>query len=278
MMCRFQIQRLQMAGQLLDSNVQWTWVSARSVGTSHIKAGRGCDDFGACLEMTGSAGPVLVAVVSDGAGSAIHSAKGSWITTRRFVRSAFDFLAEGYNPGDLSADAVKVWLDDIRDRIELAALRVSTTRREFAATLVGCLIGPDLSAFVHIGDGAAVYRARGETDWKVPTWPAQGEYAATTFFVTDDPEPNCQFVVVEEPIDQLAVFSDGLERLALQFSTKSAFAPFFDPKFAPLNKSSPGNNRGLSRALKSFLDGPAVCAKTDDDKTLILARRVLEQA
>ena len=268
MMWPYLIQRLQMAGLLPDNGSRWTWVAARSVGTSHIKAGKGCDDFGACLEISGRTGPVLVAVASDGAGSAIHSSKGSWITSRVFVRSAFDYFATGHDLTELSYEVVRGWLDDIRDRIGVAASRVSATRRDFAATLVGCLISTDSSVFIHIGDGAAVYKARGETDWKVPTWPAQGEYAATTFFVTDDPEPYCQFAIVTEQIDQIAAFSDGLERLALQFSTKSAFAPFFETVFAPLNNSAPGNNRVLSRALKGFLDGPAVCEKTDDDKTL----------
>jgi Protein phosphatase 2C len=167
----FQIQRLPMAGPSPDSSARWTRIAARSVGTSHVKAGKGCDDFGACLETTGRNGPVLIAVASDGAGSAIHSAKGSRITTRAFVRSSFNYLATGQDLTDLSLDVVGDWIDDIRGRINAAALRVSVPRREFAATLVGCLIGTDSSIFIHIGDGAAVYRARGETDWTVPTWP-----------------------------------------------------------------------------------------------------------
>src|SRR5262249_22636469 len=103
---------------------------------------------------------------------------------------------------------------------------------------------------------------------------AQGEYAATTFFVTDDPQPSIQFCFVDNPIQEIAVFSDGLERLVLDFSSHSAHAPFFEKMFAPLSTASTGRNRDLSRALKKFLDGPSVCDRTDDDKTLILARRM----
>jgi hypothetical protein len=85
-----------------------------------------------------------------------------------------------------------------------------------------------------------------------------------------------QFTTLPEPIDQIAVFSDGIERLALEFSSKTAHGPFFESMFAPMRDASPGRDRPLSRALQRFLDGPTVCDRTDDDKTLILAKRISE--
>ena len=192
----------------------------------------------------------------------------------RFCESAVRHLRQGNRLCDVSSELVKEWLDDIRDRIGIAATRFGGVPRDFASTLVGCLVGTKASIFVHIGDGACVYRLAGDLMWTVPTWPAQGEYAATTFFVTDEPEPSVQFATVSGPIRELAVFSDGLERLALEFASKTAFPPFFEKMFAPLHGTAPGRDRGLSRSLKGFLDGPAVCDRTDDDKTLILAKRV----
>jgi Protein phosphatase 2C len=255
---------------------RWSWAAARSIGTSHIRTGKGCEDFGACLEVAGPSDTVLIAIASDGAGSASHSAVGSWITTRVFVKSAAKYVREGNSLKSLSSDQVFDWLDDIRDRIATVATRMMSTPRDFAATLVGCLIGADQSVFVHIGDGAFVCRAEGNTEWYVPSWPAQGEYASTTFFVTDEPEPRVHFVNLEQPTEEVAVFSDGIERLALEFSSKSAFTPFFDKMFAPLQDSQIGRNRQLSRDLRRFLDGPSVCERTDDDKTLVLAKRHLE--
>ena len=253
---------------------RWTRVAARSIGTSHIRARKGCDDFGACLEVTGSADTVLVAVASDGAGSACRSAIGSWITTRVFVQSAIEHVRQGHDLKSFSIDLAKEWIDDIRDRIGAAAARAAALPRDFAATLVGCLIGNESSVFIHVDDGASVFRRRDEPNWNVPTWPAQ--YAATTFFVTDEPEPNLQFAMVTGSIEEVAVFSDGLEKLVLEFSTRRAFSPFFEKMFMPLRDSPAGRNRTLSRVLRDFLDGPSVCEKTDDDKTLILAKRHLE--
>lgn len=252
---------------------RWSWAAARSIGTSHIKAGKGCEDFGACLEVAGSSDTVLIAVASDGAGSACHSATGSWITTRVFAQVAAKYVLHGHDLRDLSSDTAREWLDDIRDRIGAAASRLGAVPRDFAATLVGCVIGSEWSAFIHVGDGAFVFRREGDLVWSVPTWPAQGEYAATTFFVTDEPEPHVQFATVSDAIDEVAVFSDGLERLVLEFSTKTAFSPFFEKMFVPLRESTVGRDRKLSRDLRSFLDGPSVCEKTDDDKTLFSAKR-----
>jgi Protein phosphatase 2C len=254
----------------------WTWAAARSVGTSHRRVGKGCEDFCACVEVTGASETVLVAVTSDGAGSACQSAIGSWITARVFVQSAAKYVKLGGSLKSFRAEQAKEWLDEIRDRIGIAAAQTSSTPRNFAATLVGCMIGAEQSIFLHVGDGAFVCRAEAASEWMVPSWPAQGEYAATTFFVTDEPEARLHFVNLDQRTEAVAVFSDGLERLALQFSSKTAFSPFFERMFAPLDIGNVGRDRALSLKLRSFLDGPSVCDRTDDDKTLLLARRRLE--
>jgi hypothetical protein len=252
---------------------RWAWAAARSTGTSHLKSGKGCDDFGACIELRTQSESTLIAVASDGAGSAQHSAIGAWITSRVFVQMATRYIKSQQPLSAFSIDIAREWLDEIRDRIISAAQSKDALPRDFASTLIGSIISDHEAIFVHVGDGASVFRAVSNPDWQVPTWPAQGEYAATTSFVTDDPQPSIQFCFVDRPIGELAVFSDGLERLVLDFSSHTAHAPFFEKMFAPLDNALVGRNRDLSRALKRFLDGPSVCDRTDDDKTLILAKR-----
>jgi Protein phosphatase 2C len=254
----------------------WTWAAARSTGTSHIKLGKPCDDYAACLELNTSPRPALIVVAADGAGSACHSSSGSRIAARSFVRSAARHLHEGKSVEQITKDLVTEWLDDIRDRIAAVAQRIEAVPRDFASTLVGAVVDHHAAAVIHVGDGACVYRTRGDPAWKAATWPAQGEYAATTFFVTDDPQPSINFSAIAEPVHELAVFSDGIERLALDFAAKTPFAPFFDKMFAPLNATTPGRDRQLSKALRSFLDSPTVCDRTDDDKTVILAKLIAE--
>ena len=255
---------------------RWTWAAARSTGTSHIKSGKQCDDYGACLELRDTLCTTLIAVAADGAGSASHSSRGSRIATASFVRSAVRYLHGGHSLAELTHYVINEWIDDLRDRIAADANRLGAIPRDFASTLIGAVIGTEASAVIHVGDGACVYRNGSDIAWKVATWPAQGEYAATTFFVTDEPQPSINVVTISEPVTEVAIFSDGIERLALDFSAKTAYAPFFDKMFAPLNATTPGRDRKLSRSLQDFLDGPGVCARTDDDKTVILARRIVE--
>jgi Protein phosphatase 2C len=253
---------------------RWTWAAARSVGTSHLRSKKGCDDFAACLELRTPRDSILVAVASDGAGTAQHSSIGSRITSRVFAELATGYIRADQSLSSFSIELAREWLDEIRDRIIAAAANRHAVPRDFASTLVGSVISDQEAIFIHVGDGAAVFRTANHADWRVPTWPAQGEYAATTYFVTDDPQPSVQFCLVNDRITEIAVFSDGLERLVLDFSSHTAHAPFFDKMFAPFGSALAGRNRTLSRALQRFLDGPSVCDKTDDDKTLILAKRV----
>jgi protein phosphatase 2C-like protein len=251
----------------------WTWASARSTGTAHLKAGKQCDDFASCVEVQSRLGPVLIAAVSDGAGSARYSSIGSRIAVRVFTELAVRHLDRLGSLRSLTQGMANEWIEKIRKRIVLAACRRDTAPREFAATLVAAIVSPNDAAFIHVGDGASVFRSKESAEWIVPTWPAQGEYASTTFFVTDDPLRSVQHAYIDQSITEIAVFSDGMERLALDFAKRAAHAPFFDTFFRPLQQGGAGPNRKLSRDLRHFLDGPSICSKTDDDKTLILAKR-----
>ena len=103
------------------------------------------------------------------------------------------------------------------------------------------------------------------------TWPAHGEYASTTFFVTDE-QPRISIQRRATPISALVAFTDGLERLALDFSATAPHAPFFEGVLAPICQSPvTGRDAKLSQQLARYLDSPAVNARTDDDKTLLIA-------
>jgi hypothetical protein len=60
-----------------------------------------------------------------------------------------------------------------------------------------------------------------------------------------------------------------LERVGLHIATKSVFAPFFDPLFSVVRQSADGEK--LKSALSEFLSSERLAARTDDDKTLVLA-------
>lgn len=253
----------------------WCWAGARSVGTSHIKANEGCEDYASVIEKNIQNESILIAAVSDGAGSAKHAELGSRMVVRGFMNAAILFFKDQKSLSQVTEEVAKEWIDAIRDRISIFATNLSATPKDFAATLVGVVIGYDRIIVCHVGDGGCVAR-NDKNDWIVPSWPSQGEYASTTFFVTDDPFPNLKVTISIGRYKEIAIFSDGIERLALNFATTSAFSPFFDQMFYAFESTIPGRDRASSRGLKAYLDGTTVTDRTDDDKTLILARGILE--
>lgn len=263
----------------MSRNRSWSWVGACSTGTSHSRTGAGCDDSAACFEIRSTDGdPILVAVVSDGAGSAKLSRLGSHIVTSAFCRSARVYFNTGGHVSRINDDVAADWLDDIRDRIDRRANLLGQSPKAFAATLVGVVVQRDAAAIIHVGDGACALRLRGQTEWQVPSWPAQGEYASTTYFVTDDPFPRVSVSTLVGAVEEIALFTDGLERLALDFARGEAFQRFFETMFPALRQTAAyGRQRVLSEQLRSFLDGPVVNDRTDDDKSLIMARILQNQ-
>jgi hypothetical protein len=102
----------------------------------------------------------------------------------------------------------------------------------------------------------------------------RGEYANQTFFITQDPIPSWDCALLEAKIDQIAVFTDGIDKLVLRDRNKEVFAPFFDGVFKDIiGPDTMGRNRDFSRELSSFLASSRVNDLTDDDKTLIVAAR-----
>jgi hypothetical protein len=161
------------------------------------------------------------------------------------------------------------WINDLRDRISTIAEQRGTMQRQFAATLAALLISPCEVLVLHIGDSAVV--GRRDSEWDVICWPENGEYASTTYFVTDHPEPRLNIVRQQRHYDAFALFTDGVGDLALSHLEQQAHPRFFDPMIRPVD-GSPGAGRlpELSGKLGAYLAGPSVCERTDDDKTLVL--------
>lgn len=166
------------------------------------------------------------------------------------------------------------WVDLTRDRIAAVAVRRSLRPRDFATTVVMVISNGSSTLALHIGDGAAVGRRENDQDWHALSWPEHGEYASTTYFLTDEGVPQLRISRSDQPIDRLAVFTDGIERLALDFTRNLPHGPFFSGISNPVaNSQIQGCDVTLSAMLGKYLMSDAINARTDDDKTLIIASR-----
>jgi hypothetical protein len=124
----------------------------------------------------------------------------------------------------------------------------------------------------HVGDGAIVAHNKNDAAWTVLSEPHHGEYASTTYFVTDDPQPALRIGRHPNQFDALAAFSDGIENLVIDSATGVPSAGFFNAMAKPLYASNViGRDNALSKSLAAFLASDRLNGRTDDDKTLIVA-------
>jgi Protein phosphatase 2C len=254
------------------SGSAWRWISASVIGTSHIDLGSGCQDSHLCNEIQTVEGPVLLAYASDGAGSAAKSAIGSRVLCEVLLEKALEFFRDDGKIELLNSRLVGNWIQFFRNEIILQASAAAVSDREYACTLLGAIVGPRAAAFFQVGDGAITYSKLSGPRHDLAFWPERGEYENTTYFVTQASFlEQLQFNLVQEPIVEVALISDGLQRLALNYQTKSAHQPFFSGLFAPLSCSDLQSLPALNRDLEAFLNSSRVNERTDDDKTIILA-------
>lgn len=253
--------------------IRWRVVGAAVRGVSHERTGTPCQDAQGFRVLAD--GTLLVAV-ADGAGSARYSDQGA----RRAVSRVLRFITKA-----LAADApvsAQEWQRLLRRAFNSARKAVLKTAeaangggnpaREFACTLTCAVASGDWLAVGQVGDGAAV-AAGPDGGLFTITRLQRGEYANETHFLTQaDALDQLVIDVVETPVSALAVMSDGLIRLALRMPAQEPHVPFFQPLLNFVESSA--DETEAARQLSAFLASERVNARTDDDKSLVLAVRV----
>lgn len=254
--------------------MSWRVVYASVVGSSHDARGEPCQD--SCVASVWQAQngtEYLVILVSDGAGSARLGKEGAELACKEGQRILLETL-ETLEGRTLSQEDIVQIIKTLRVIFEnhVASVVASTpvSLRDYACTLLGAVVSPEKASFFQIGDGGIVLSQDGVL---APVfWPEIAEYANETNFLTDSnvlEHVHCS--TYETRIEELSLFSDGLQRLALVYESHSAHAPFFLPMFSTMRQTAEESLSTLSEQLSAFLSSTRVNERTDDDKTLVLA-------
>jgi hypothetical protein len=260
----------------MTSSAGWRYASASVVGTSHLKTETVCQDSHACVVITDdNQRPVLIAIVSDGAGSAKASQIGSALACDTIANCVSEYVERGGTLCEISRDDCARWVTEFARAIENRALEDGNASRDYACTLLGAIVGEEHAVFFQIGDGALVVSDSEGSNYGYVFWPDRGEYENTTYFATEkNAVEQLQFDSVRRCVTEIALFSDGLQRLALNYQLSTAHDPFFKGLFPAVRSQPEGKSEILCESLVQFLGSERVNARTDDDKTLILATRL----
>jgi hypothetical protein len=243
-------------------------VALSVAGSRHRRAGEVCQDASGWLGGSDWA----IAAVADGAGSAPDSAVGARLAVDHALK-ALQRLHQRRSPQQLTdwARLLAVAVRSARWAVDRAARDRQRTPRELACTLMVAIGLPQGVAIAQIGDGAVVVSDRTGTLTTL-SQPEQGEFAnETRFLVEPGAARSPQIQLWTGDWVYLALFSDGLQRLALQDPDRQPFAPFFDPLFRFLGASQ--DLAATSDRLAAFLQSDRIADRTDDDLTLLLMHR-----
>ena len=246
------------------------WASAIQVGTSHITRDTPCQDAISVVVFADRNGtPWIAAALSDGAGSSLHSERGSKYAVECFTDFMLEALAECTPINDTELeDLVSRGVGLVRRTINEVAQTHEREAIDYAATFIGCVSNAERTAFVQLGDGAIIHGE--QNNWELAFVPQHGEFANETFFITEEQHMDrIQLKVTPSPAF-IVLTSDGLEECLIQPKTNEVHPPlldYFASAFA--THEEVGECKPLSQEIGKLLVSPIVTTRSDDDTSVI---------
>jgi hypothetical protein len=175
------------------------------------------------------------------------------------------------NSGELTDELLRESVRKTSNALECLAANRGHHSRDYACTIVCVLLTADSAWHIQIGDGAAVFRY-GE-DRVVHYWPAKGTYGNETYFITDESFLEHLHIQRNQVPDEVTLFTDGLESIALDLQSRRPFRAFFESFYRILTQRKVGFQLDLAEKLADWMQSELVNDRTDDDKSLVLVAR-----
>ncbi len=264
--------------------MNWRAIPVSIRGTSHIKRKLPCQDFGDYKIVSDE---ILIGAIADGAGSAKHSDIGSMLaveTTLEYLNDYINFITKNIdnllNYSLTEDDAKKLFcqtLHRVRFRFDqyeklfnkTVSKKQNIQNKDLSCTLLAFIATPKWIAGMQIGDGFIVMRSSDpsiESDYQLLIPPIKGEYVNQTTFVTSKSAlSELKVKIVNKPQKFIFAATDGLERIAINFSQLKPHEGFFSPFENHLKQNT------LEKSdLSDWLNSQEVNSRTDDDKTILV--------
>jgi len=251
--------------------MRWKFTNATVTGKAHTARGEPGQDSCRAGTIRISDTDFFIGIAADGAGSTKDGGQGADIACRTLFALITDTLEKSDEFSLITDDVIRDWISTSHEAIVTEAQESGKKLRQYASTVICAVAGNDRAIYFQIGDGAIVTGSGPE--YQTIFWPEQGEYANTTYFITDDNYLSHLKILHAETPDEIALFTDGLQNLVLSFAEKKAHAGFFRPLFDALKQDTESGISGFSARMEHFLCREDISARSDDDKTLILAVR-----
>ncbi|MGB0931250.1 MAG: PP2C family serine/threonine-protein phosphatase [Chitinophagales bacterium] len=282
----------------ITNNNKWLVVGASVIGKSHIADDVPCQDSHLYKLLENGWG---IAVVADGAGSAVNSDKGSDFVVKASVKAFSQLLQKELwhinqtLPSEVAwSIAARETLKEVRAALDFFAEENEWEVSSLASTVIVVIFSPIGILVTHIGDGRAAFQEKESKEWHPAMIPHKGTEANQTVFITSaiwqEEELELSGVKVPEsrviPISPLsfALLSDGCEKHSFECSRfnddlqkwsdpNQPFTKFFSPLTSNLSSAIEHNAsvEDIEVKWESFLKGGTKGLKQEgDDKTMIL--------
>lgn len=246
----------------------WKVAFACVAGTRHVSHNLPCDDAAGSFV----AGQLLGVAMADGAGSASRGGLGASLAVRAALASIQYRYLNGDPTNEEAAPAIlrSAFRCAVKSLID-EAVRSTVAPRDLACTLMVVVSDGRFVAAGQVGDGAVVIRDASSELYTLSA-PSNGEFAnETPMLGCGDFADVGISIVAQRAIREVAVCTDGIQRLALTMPAATPHAGFFVPLFGGIGGMT---EVAAEKALTTFLQSPRVAARTDDDKSLLVAQIV----
>jgi hypothetical protein len=260
--------------------VPWLAGHASVRGISHIKAGTPCQDSGAVW--VSEDGRWIIGAVADGGGSLERSEIGAMLAAWYTVAVTSARVEAGDFVEASEATFTSHWLDvvrEVRALIELEAkLTPGASSHDFGTTLIAFAFVDDLFSAFQVGDGFLVLGTESSASnatYELIFQARPVEQAGEVVWLTSSlwEEDFRSHFRQQTRADLVCASTDGLEKVAISRREQQPFPGFFKPLAQRVQEVS--NSKELDVLARSIASMDALDRIVDDDKTLILGRRIV---